>query len=273
MHLSASLPIAIVLMLKRSCLLAYVGNRCLRGRRANEVSLCSYPLEPASSSVNTLWTLPIAGETSIKPNPFVPFDLEWKRKTWSVFWSCQRRAFGQSFSTGHVHLSDSCFLDQLLGFPDCWISLNWSLIFVWDQRLLGMSWGTSFKRSCVCFEFVQLDHLKFPSLYLFSRFFCLSHGRRGCGTSEPRGYRSCCAYSTWRDTSGHKWGGCYGGRPSELSSSHAGGSSVEEGGGASDLVGRSGGVRWSHFFGQAAIEGYDQPAQFVSISFSLMRHL
>ena len=40
MHLSASLPIAIVLMLKRRCLFADVGNRCLRGRRANEVSLC-----------------------------------------------------------------------------------------------------------------------------------------------------------------------------------------------------------------------------------------
>ena len=25
--------------------------------------------------------------------------------------------------------SDVCFLDQLLGFPDCWISLNRSLIF------------------------------------------------------------------------------------------------------------------------------------------------
>ena len=43
MHLFASLLFALVLMLKRSCLRAYVGNRCLRGRRANEVSLCFYP--------------------------------------------------------------------------------------------------------------------------------------------------------------------------------------------------------------------------------------
>ena len=72
MHLSASLPIAIVLMLKRSCLLAYVGNRCLRG--AN-------------------------GEL-------------------------MRRVFHRTCS-----FSDVCFLDQSLGFPDCWISLNRSLIF------------------------------------------------------------------------------------------------------------------------------------------------
>ena len=130
MHLSASLPIAIVLMLKRSCLLAYVGNRCLRGRRANEVILCSYPLEPASSSVNTLWTLPIAGRTSIKPHPLYP--LFWnERESLIGILIMPTENFWPEFFHRTCHRSDVCFfLDQLLGFPDCWISLNRSLIFV-----------------------------------------------------------------------------------------------------------------------------------------------
>ena len=35
-----------------------------------------------------------------------------------------RRVFHRTCS-----FSDVCFLDQSLGFPDCWISLNRSLIF------------------------------------------------------------------------------------------------------------------------------------------------
>ena len=130
MHLSASLPIALVLMLKRSCLLAIVGNRCLRGRRANELSLCSYPCLPLCSA-NTLWNLPIAGRTSIKPNPFVPLLIWNERESligilimpmenfWPEFFHRTCSPFGCLFSRSVVRI-----------FPDCWISLNRSLIFV-----------------------------------------------------------------------------------------------------------------------------------------------
>ena len=81
MHLFASLPIALVLMLKRSCLLASVGNRCLLGRRANEVILCSYPFGACLVQCN----YPLDPATHSRKNvnqtrPLYPLFVERKRK-------------------------------------------------------------------------------------------------------------------------------------------------------------------------------------------------
>ena len=124
MHLSASLLSALVLMLKRSCLLAYVGNRCLLGRRANEVILCSYPF--GACLVQCKYPLdPAHSRKNVNQTPsLVP--LVWnERESLIGILIMPTENFWPEFFHRTCHLSDGCFfLDQLLGFPDWWNSLN-----------------------------------------------------------------------------------------------------------------------------------------------------
>ena len=105
-------------MLKRSLFaetdVLSVGNRSLFDRRANEVILCWKPKpvrQESKRSHSLLMHSCSAGSTNNQT-----FDR--------YFDHAKGELLARVFPPDMFTLQMSCLLDQLLGFPDCWISLN-----------------------------------------------------------------------------------------------------------------------------------------------------